>query len=371
MANSPYTRPFPGLEIVEGAPAPSRPNEEEIASYPGEAASLLERNLQEQARHASSYNLGWLAGRHLLLAGASGQGLGFAVATALLPYLDTIGSITILSRDMRGLTLGYFTTEAYREKVEEAKRANHFFQNYRGMTVEGNQFAAIQQGLHDIGATDIIYINTVAAASCGLLEGQPTVYSKDVRVVGGRPELFQWRLTPLEERQVEATINIMGTMAVQFPQTLRAAGFSVSVLAFADWRGSLDVEGRDPSSDVFGRQGAYSTSLYLPKLVIQDAVQRAFGTDQRMIDVFFPTMDTRALAFIPGGKLTYQVYHQIMGDQGIRAVDSPELALGMLDAIGRSLDGVVDPFPRLDHHEAAIDKEVIERILSLSSAVGL
>ena len=53
---------------------------------------------------------------------------------------------------------------------------------------------------------------SMAAASSGLLPGMPPVYVKDADENG----LFQWQLAPLEEKAVQITKLVMGTMNVQF-----------------------------------------------------------------------------------------------------------------------------------------------------------
>ena len=60
------------------------------------------------------------------------------------------------------------------------------------------------------------------------------------------------------------------------------------------------------------------------------------------------------------------VYAELMKREGIRRIDVPELALAMLDRIGRAIDeGYDNPFPRLDAHEAPLDLwfyEVVQRL---------
>ena len=113
---------------------------------------------------------------------------------------------------------------------------------------------------------------------------------------------------------------MMGDMAVQFTDVLMDSGISVAVTAFCDWRGSLDKPSRDPAAVEYGRNGAYSTSLYLPKDAIQAATSAAYGTDRKVVNVFFPVMRTRALPFIPGGTTMSYVYDKLMERAGIRRV---------------------------------------------------
>lgn len=113
---------------------------------------------------------------------------------------------------------------------------------------------------------------------------------------------------------------------------------------------------RDPKSSVYGRQGAYSTSLYLPKDVIHQRVSEAFGTRTNMMDVFLPIMRTRALPFIPGGMFMGEVFNALLKQAGVGRKDVPELGLGVLDLTGKNLtQGYDNPFPRLDTYEAAFD----------------
>jgi hypothetical protein len=178
--------------------------------------------------------------------------------------------------------------------------------------------------------------------------------------------LFQWQLYPLSEQAIEATRLIMGTMAIAFPARLERAGIQVEATAFADWRGSLDRSSRDPVRVEYGRQGAYSTSLYLPKDIIQEATASAYRSGRTVIDCFFPVMRTQALSFVPGGTAMSCIYDTLMEKEGVRRVDIPELALAMLDRIGRAFQGEDDnPFPRLDSHEAQLDLwfyEILSRL---------
>ena len=233
-----------------------------------------------------------------------------------------------------------------------------------GMATEGPAFDKIVAALHEAGAKDIIYVNSVAAAMSGLLPGYPPVYVKDVDEEG----LFQWQLTPLTEQQIENTRTIMGRMAVAFPRALEAAGFRVAVTCYIDWRGSLDVLSRDPRSAAYGRQGPYSTSLYLPKEFLQADTIQAYGHGRTVLDCFLPVMRTRALGFIPGATPQWYLFSRLMDLSGIRRRDVPELALGVLDQIGRALaGGPYNPFPRLDDHESPLDEWYRQIVLRLNN----
>lgn len=361
---SPFAKPAAGLPIKEGAPPITRPTREEVARFPEQAKALLESTWQQQRLllEAGRYDLDWVKRRHFLIAGGTGPGLGGAIATALLHLLEPEGSLTVISRDLTK-SVGYATGEAMQALAAHKGLARRFRWSNEGLALEGEGLERILSMIRDAGAEEVVYINTVAAANSGLLPGQPPVYIKDVDEQG----LFQWQLTPLDERSIEGTKFVMGTMAVAFGEKLAEAGVAVEATAFADWRGSLDRQSRDPSSPTYGRWGSYSTSLFLPKDILQEATARSYGSGKTILDVFFPIMRTRALSFIPGGIAMSKLYERLMALAGIRHVEVPELALGMLDTIGTALKRGADynPFPRLDAHEASLDLwffEVVKRL---------
>lgn len=368
-ATSPFAVPTPGLRIKRGAPALRRPTHEEVASYPDEARRVVERNRREQdaLRDKGAYGLGWVEGRHFLLAGATGAGLGGALASAVLPLLGDRGSLTLLSRDLRR-SLAYQTGLIVAEEAEAAGLGERFQWLNSGVATEGEGLEKIVAALQHAGADRVVYVNTVAFASCGLLPGQPPVYVKDVDDEG----LFQWELVPLDERSVQMTRTVMGTLAVELPRALERHGIGVEVVVFADWRGSVDRSSRDPASPDYGRRGAYSTSLYLPKEILQAETSAAYGTGRVVIDVFLPVMKTQALGMIPGGLSMYTLYERLMELEGIRRLLTPELALAMLDRIGRAISGEDDnPFPQLDTHESVLDMwfyEVVRRLVDDESS---
>ncbi len=360
---SPFARPDPSLPIRECAPPLARPTKEVVEGFPTEAADLLTANWAAQAPIASGgvYDLAWLAGRHVLLAGATGPGLGGALASAILG-LGTAASLTVLARDL-SRSLGFETGRAMQAQAEAAGWGSRFHWLNDGMGLEGRALDGILEALQEAGATRVIYFNCVAGALSGLLPGTPDVFVKDRDASG----LFQWKLTPLSEREIETTRFLMGEMAVRFPGVLEANGVRVDGSVYADWRGSLDRASRDPSQREFGRHGAYSTSLYLPKDILQEATRAAYGSGKVVLDIFYPMMRTRALPFIPGGMLTADVNEALMRREGIRHLETPELAVAALDTVGHTLrDPRANPFPRLDSHDAHLDEWLFEIVSRLS-----
>jgi hypothetical protein len=360
---SPFAKPAPGLRIKEGSPPLTRPTKEEIAAFPAEAQSLIERTwaTQEPLLASGAYDLRWLEGRHLLLAGATGPGLGGAFAVAALGAANA-ASVTILGRDL-SRSLNYETGLALQARAEAAGWGNRFHWFNEGMALEGAPLEKLVSALKEAGAERVVYFNTVAAALSGLLPGMPPVFVKDVDAEG----LFQWQLTPLDEKAIETTKFVMGEMAVRFPQVLEEHGIGVEVSAFADWRGSLDKSSRDPSQREYGRHGAYSTSLFLPKEILQEATRSAYGTERKVVDIFYPMMRTRALPLIPGGLTVAAINEQLMRREGIRRLEVPELALMGLDFVGKVLtDGYDNPFPRADRHDAHLDEWMFEVMARLT-----
>ncbi len=363
--SSPFASPSPGLRIKQGGPPLRRPEPAEVAAFPERARSLIEGTAKSQAAclERGAYPLEWVEGRHFLLVGGTGSGVGGALAAAVLNLLGASGSLTIVARDLKR-SLGYQSALLLKEKADRAGLGERFQWLNRGAALEGERFDEIVQVVKEAGADRVVYVNTVAAAMSGLLPGYPPVFVRDVDEEG----LFEWELSPLDERSIEATKFTMGTMAVEFPDALEKAGVAVEAAAFADWRGSVDRSSRDPASPEYGRQGAYSTSLYLPKEIIQAATSSAYRAGRRpTIDCFLPVMKTQALSMVPGAMAMACLYESLMEKEGIRCIDPPELALGMLDRIGRAVRGESDnPFPRLDLHEASLDLWFLEVLTRLN-----
>ena len=364
--SSPFAKPDSNLPIKEGAPMVTRPSKEEIASFPTEADALVSGNWATQKKHLESgqFNLDWLEGRHVLLAGATGPGLGGALATAVLGH-GKAASITLLGRDLKK-SLNFETGKLMEAQAQTAGFGERFRWLNGGMALEGKPLEQILAALKAADADRVVYFNTVAAAISGLLPGMPPVFIKDV---DENNALFQWQLSPLDEKQIEITKFVMGEMAVRFPQVLENNGVAVEAAIFADWRGSLDKAGRVPDLPEYGRQGAYSTSLFLPKDILQDYTKEAYSHRQKdkvVMDIFYPMMRTRALPLIPGGLTMANISEKLMEKEGIRCIDVPELALGALDVVGKALtEGYDNPFPRLDSHDAHLDTwfyEVVKRL---------
>ncbi|MDD5556000.1 MAG: hypothetical protein PHN82_01995 [bacterium] len=359
---SPFARPWPGLPVRKGSPPIHMPTVEEASSYPADAERLLDgiRAAQGRAARDGAYRLDWIEGRHFLVAGGTGSGLGGCVAAALLDRIGPAGSLTVVSRDP-SRSVAYETGALMQARAAAGGRFHWL--NY-GVAIEGRKFGNILTALREASADRVIYVNTVAAAHSGLLPGHPPVYVKDCDEEG----LFQWQLLPLLEGAVETTRSAMGALAAAFPRRLEEAGVGIEATVFSDWRGSLDFASRDPSSPAYGRQGPYSTSLYLPKDIVREETARAIGTGRVVIDAFLPVMHTRALSLIPGGRLLYGLFGTLMEREGVRRVETPELALGLLDRVGRALGGrPANPFPRLDMHEAQLDLWFVEVLTRLGN----
>ena len=362
---SPFTKPISGLRIKEGAPQISRPSKEDVLQFPNEAKELVDATsaVQESLLRARKYDLSWLKGSHVILAGATGQGLGGALAAAVLDQINSEGSLTLISRDLTR-SIGYETGKYMEEKAKLKGIENRFYRNNNGLAIEGKSFEELLSKLKEFGAKEVIYINTIASASSGLLPDHPPVFVKDMDDEG----LFQWQLTPLDKRSIEATKYFMGQLAVQFPTELENHGIHVAATGYADWRGSIDRCSRNPKLPEYGRHGPYSTSLFLPKEIIQKTTSIAYRSKKMVLDFFYPVMHTRSLAFIPGGSLMGKIFDELRFRSGLPFVDIPELALATFDRIGKSLwKGVDNPFPRLDMHEASLELWFYEVMTQLTN----
>ena len=362
---SPFASPQEELRVKEFQQVVPRPSAEDVAKFPEQARQLIERIAiqQDVFLRTGDLKLDWVKGRHFLIAGGTGPGLGGAIESAARRFTEKEGSVTLLARDLTK-SVGFEMGKQMAERAIESGFENRYHLSNDGMSVEGPSFERILQSLREAGAKDIIYINCVAAAMSGLLPGYPPVFVKDVDEEG----LFQWKLSPLTEAAIENTRVVMGRLAAQFPRALEAAGFRVAATCYIDWRGSLDVLSRDPESTAYGRQGPYSTSLYLPKEFLQSDTIQSYGHGRTVIDCFLPVMRTRALGFIPGATPKYYLFNRLMDLSGIRRREVPELALGVLDQIGKAISGgPFNPFPRLDDHEAPLEEWFLQIVLRLTN----
>ncbi len=360
---SPFGQPTPGLRIKEGSPPLTKPTKEEIEAFPSEASALRDHTwaAQQPLIANGQYDMNWVEGRHILIAGGTGPGLGGAFATALLGQ-GRAASITVVGRDL-SRSINYETGKAMQAQAEAQGLGDRFHWLNDGLALEGGPLEKLITALKSAGADRVVYFNTVAAAISGLQPGMPPVYVKDVDAEG----LFQWQLRELNEKELEITRFVMGEMAVRFPAVLEANGIGVEASVFADWRGSLDKISRDPSQREYGRHGAYSTSLYLPKEYLQADARAAFGTGRKVLDIFYPMMRTRALPLIPGGLTIAAVNEKVMQREGVRRLDVPELALRGLDFVGKALTaGYDNPFPRADAHDAHLDDWMFEVVAKLT-----
>ena len=84
-----------------GAPALLRQSQDTLERFPADAARLWDAQRTRQTELAASgeYDLSWLGDRDIVLAGATGAGLGGALATALMEVARP-RSLTVLSRDV-------------------------------------------------------------------------------------------------------------------------------------------------------------------------------------------------------------------------------------------------------------------------------
>ena len=360
---SPFGQAMPGLRIKEGAPPLTKPTKEEIEAFPSEAHTLRDKTWAAQAPliTGGQYDLQWVEGRHILIAGGTGPGLGGAFATALLGD-GRAASVTVVGRDL-SRSINYETGKAMQAQADAQGLGERFHWLNDGLALEGAALEKLLHALKTAGAERVVYFNTVAAAISGLQPGMPPVFVKDADEQG----LFQWQLRELNEKELEITRFVMGEMAVRFPAVLEANGIGVEASVFADWRGSLDKVSRDPAQREYGRHGAYSTSLYLPKEYLQADARSAFGTKRKVLDIFYPMMRTRALPLIPGGVTIAAVNEKIMQREGVRRLDVPELALKGLDFVGKALtQGYDNPFPRTDAHDAHLDEWMFEVVARLN-----
>ena len=137
---SPFAAADPTLRTRPGAPHLRRPTREEIQTFPSQAQELLEktRTAQHSLLQSGTYDLRWMEGRHLLLAGATGAGLGVRLAVAALSKVGDRGSVTVLARDLTR-SLGYETVNALKLYAGGAGFGNRFQWLNCGMATEGER----------------------------------------------------------------------------------------------------------------------------------------------------------------------------------------------------------------------------------------
>ncbi|MDA0711086.1 MAG: hypothetical protein O3B73_12845, partial [bacterium] len=85
---SPFARPTPGLRIAEGAPIIERPNKEAVDAFPEDARHLLDRNQSAQRNERKRYAVDWAKGKHFVIVGGTGLGIGCSVATAVMDLVE-------------------------------------------------------------------------------------------------------------------------------------------------------------------------------------------------------------------------------------------------------------------------------------------
>jgi hypothetical protein len=234
------------------------------------------------------------------------------------------------------------------------------------LQTEGAVFQALTDGLRANEADDLIVIHCVAAAKSGITRHQPQIYTRDVDT---QDNLIEDMLPRIDDGDILFNTQIMGQSTYEFPDALREAGFNVTQQHTCDWRGSRDEESRNPESEAYGRQGAYSGSLWQPKAAIQAfTVQAALAGRRDVVDHFFPTMRTRALGFIPGGVALANLFENLMRIRNVRHIGIPELALRMLTCIRVNVEdpSTHEPFVYHDRHEAALDPEAFDALKNLS-----
>ncbi|MYF16874.1 MAG: hypothetical protein F4215_05535, partial [Gemmatimonadetes bacterium] len=180
----PFANPMQGVRVVEGAPALSRPSREEVEAFPAEAVKLLDQRGAAQRVAVDRYALDWVKGRHFVIVGGTGLGIGCSVAVALLDLVAESGSLTVVARDL-SRSLGYATGDEMQMRATNLGDRFHWIND--GYALEGRALDKIVDALKAADAEDVVYINSMAAASSGMLPGYPPTFVKDVDAEG----LFQ------------------------------------------------------------------------------------------------------------------------------------------------------------------------------------
>lgn len=368
MQDSPFASPFKNLPIREYIPTVEKPSKEAAQKYPVEAERILDNIWRRHTELLPSgrFDPFWAKGRHFLLAGATGPGVGGAIEGIARRMTKEAGSVTVVSRNL-SRSVEFEMARQMEERAAVQGFGNRYHALNDGLALEGPAFDKTVEALKEAGADDLIYVFGIADAVAGVLPGFPEIYVKDIDEDG----VFQWKLSTLNDQAVSMTRFVMGELAVEFPRRLREAGFRVAVSCFMDYRGSLDKISRDPDSPHYGREGAYSTSLYLPKEYLQAETSAAYGTERIVIDCFVPVLANRFLGYIPGAKPQSFIYDRMMKLSNIFRRDIPEIGLNMMNAVGRAIHSEsFNPYPRLDRHETPLDEWYWEVLTRLNNESG-
>jgi hypothetical protein len=222
MLESPFAIPDPKLRIKQFSHLVPRPTPEQVANIPTDATALLDRiwTRHNELIPYGQFNLDWMRGKHFLLAGATGPGLGGSIESAARRFTVVDGSVTVLARDL-SKSVGYEMGIQMVQRAEKAGFGERYHLINKGMDIKGATLEMIINSLQEAGAKEVIYINGVAAAFSGMLPGYPPVYVKDVDEEG----LFQYELQPLTDQQIETTRYIWGLWLLSSHGLLRMPEF--------------------------------------------------------------------------------------------------------------------------------------------------
>jgi len=312
---SPFGQAMPGLRIKEGAPPLSKPTKEEIEAFPSEARTLLDNTwrAQEPLIANGQYDLRWMEGRHLLIAGGTGPGLGGAFATALLG-VGKAASVTVLGRDL-SRSLNYETGKAMQAQAEARGVSEQFHWLNDGMALEGGPLEKLLSALKAVGAAG-------AKGAAGIL----------LQILFGQVEAGRVGAV--------ATIFPLCRIATDFVQAAAPVGKDTSFDADA-----VGLQHSGETHGHFAHDKAGDLQLFFSKLA-QLPLKQPF-----LVNVF--DKDGR---------------HPRLQREGVRRLDVPELALKGLDFVGKALtEGYDNPFPRTDAHDAHLDEWMFEVVARLNN----
>ena len=153
-SSSPFAQPAPDLRIKEGAPAIARPSKEEVEAFPAEGVKLLDKNRNAQQAVADRYNVDWAKGKHFVIAGGTGLGIGCSVATAAMNLVAKSGSLTVIARDL-SKSLGYATGAEMEIRAKDAGMGGRFAWINDGVGLEGKTLDTIVNALNGMDAQDV------------------------------------------------------------------------------------------------------------------------------------------------------------------------------------------------------------------------